>query len=108
MTDHHSFCRICIAGCGTIVTVEHNRVVAVAGDPDHPFSQGYLCPKGRALGDALHRDDRLDGGLIRREGTARSVGVDGLTYQSVTMTPPLESAVISGAKDKVSTAARHR
>ena len=32
-------------------------MVDVAGDADHPFSHGYLWPKGRALGEAHHRDD---------------------------------------------------
>ncbi len=46
--------------------------------------------------------------MIETVSLTRSVGVLGLTYQSVTMTPPLESAVISGAKESVSTAARQR
>jgi anaerobic selenocysteine-containing dehydrogenase len=51
-----------------LITIDDNEVVGVAGDADHPFSQGYLCPKGRALGEAHHRHDRLDGGFVRRDG----------------------------------------
>ena len=35
-------------------------------------------------------------------------GLFGLLYQSVTITPPFESTWAIGAKDKVSSAARHR
>ncbi|MCU1393468.1 MAG: putative dehydrogenase [Ilumatobacteraceae bacterium] len=52
-----SFCRICNAMCGIIVTVEGEQVVQVRGDPDHPLSHGYTCPKGRAL-PQLHHDPR--------------------------------------------------
>ncbi len=57
---HQSFCRICAAACGILVTTEGERVVQVRGDPDHPVSRGYTCPKGRALPRFHHRPDRLD------------------------------------------------
>lgn len=63
-----SFCRICIASCGTLVTIDGDTVVDVHGDPDHPLSQGYLCPKGRALGAMHHDPARLSGSFVRREG----------------------------------------
>jgi anaerobic selenocysteine-containing dehydrogenase len=44
-----SFCRICTAICGIVVDVVGDEVVRVRGDPDHPLSHGYTCPKGRAL-----------------------------------------------------------
>ena len=50
-----SFCRLCQAMCGIVVDVDGDRVVRVAGDPDHPVSEGYTCPKGRAL-PAVHHD----------------------------------------------------
>ncbi len=55
-----SYCRICAAACGIVVTLEGDRVVRVRGDPAHPVSHGYTCPKGRALPDFHHRADRLD------------------------------------------------
>jgi len=54
-----SFCRFCPAGCGVVVTVEGGRATAVKGDPDHPVSRGYTCPKGRKLADWHYRPDRL-------------------------------------------------
>ncbi|HEY3722813.1 MAG TPA: molybdopterin-dependent oxidoreductase [Acidimicrobiia bacterium] len=58
--DHLSYCRICAAACGIVVTVEGDRVVRVAGDADHPVSRGYTCTKGRGLPAWHHRTDRLD------------------------------------------------
>ncbi len=62
-----SFCRICNAMCGIVVTVgDDGRVEQVRGDPDHQLSRGYTCPKGRAL-PALHHDPRrLDRPLVGR------------------------------------------
>jgi anaerobic selenocysteine-containing dehydrogenase len=76
VTEHRSFCRICIAACGTNVRVEDDRVVSIRGDADHPLSRGYLCPKGRALGTSHHHPDRLDGVLVGRDGDRRAVGVE--------------------------------
>ena len=56
----HSFCRICTAMCGITVTVEGDRVLKVRGDDAHPLSQGYTCPKGRALPEWHHHAHRLD------------------------------------------------
>jgi anaerobic selenocysteine-containing dehydrogenase len=41
--------------CGIVVHVDGDRVVRVTGDPDHPVSEGYTCPKGRSL-PAVHHD----------------------------------------------------
>ena len=42
--EQTSFCRICNAMCGIIVTLEGERVLRVRGDAGHPISQGYTCP----------------------------------------------------------------
>ncbi len=55
--EQPSFCRICNAMCGILVTLEGDRVVRVRGDAEHPLSEGYTCPKGRAL-PAFHHDPR--------------------------------------------------
>ena len=62
---HRSFCRICAAACGILVATEGDRVVRVRGDAEHPISQGYTCPKGRALPEFHHRSDRLDHPVVR-------------------------------------------
>jgi anaerobic selenocysteine-containing dehydrogenase len=60
MSTVASYCRICAAACGILVTVEDGTVTKVRGDPDHPASRGYVCPKGRALPAWHHHPDRLD------------------------------------------------
>lgn len=60
MAESTTFCRFCVALCGVIVETDGDRVVGVRGDPDHPLSRGYTCPKGRALGAWHHHPRRLD------------------------------------------------
>ncbi|MCB0973961.1 MAG: molybdopterin-dependent oxidoreductase [Actinobacteria bacterium] len=48
-----SFCRICEAYCGTMVTVTDGRIAKISPDTQHPISQGYLCPKGKAIGKLI-------------------------------------------------------
>ncbi len=45
--------------------VAGDEVVRVRGDREHPFSQGYTCPKGRALPQMHHHADRLEHPLRR-------------------------------------------
>jgi formate dehydrogenase major subunit len=44
-----TICCYCSVGCGAVVAASGNMVVNLEGDPDHPISQGSLCPKGQAL-----------------------------------------------------------
>jgi anaerobic selenocysteine-containing dehydrogenase len=47
----------CPDTCATLVTVEDGRAVRIAGDPDHPFTNGFLCAKvNRYLERTYHRD----------------------------------------------------
>ena len=71
MRTVRSFCRVCTSVCGILVDVDGDDVIAVHGDRDHPFSQGYTCPKGRALPRIHHHHDRLEHPLIRVDGELR-------------------------------------
>jgi anaerobic selenocysteine-containing dehydrogenase len=92
--EQRSFCRICNAMCGIVVTLEGDRVVRVRGDAEHPLSRGYTCPKGRAL-PAFHHDPRrldrpsigghdvsweemVDDVASRVRGTLEAAGPDGI------------------------------
>ncbi len=59
-TEVRSFCRICAAACGIVVTVDGEQVVRIRGDADHPVSRGYTCAKGRGLAEWHHSAARLD------------------------------------------------
>src|SRR5260221_3580119 len=65
-----TFCRICAAACGMVVTVDGAQVLGVRGDPDHPASRGYTCPKGRALPAFHHAPNRLDRPRVRGRDAA--------------------------------------
>lgn len=68
-----SFCRICTAICGILVDVDDDtsEVLRVRGDPDHPFSHGYTCAKGRALPKIHHHPDRIERPMMRVDGELR-------------------------------------
>ena len=46
-------------GCGMFLTVKDGKVVKVEGDPDHPISQGRLCPRCLALDEVMYHPDRI-------------------------------------------------
>ena len=63
-----SFCRICTSVCGILVDVDGDRVTHVRGDRDHPRSQGYTCPKGRALPMMHHHPGRIERPMMKIDG----------------------------------------
>ena len=52
-------CHGCHSLCGVLVTVKDGRAVKIEGDPEHPFSQGMMCPKGFAYTQLVYHPDRL-------------------------------------------------
>ena len=61
-------CPLCEATCGLRLTLDDDdRVTRVQGDPDDPFSRGYLCPKGATLGQLAQDPDRLDAPMVRND-----------------------------------------
>ncbi|HET9625137.1 MAG TPA: molybdopterin-dependent oxidoreductase [Kofleriaceae bacterium] len=69
-------CHLCEATCGVAITVEGDRVTGVRGDPDDPFSRGYVCPKATALADLHHDPDRLQRPIARDGRGWRELGWD--------------------------------
>src|SRR3954465_6982615 len=50
----------CPDTCAMLATVESVRATRVAGDPDHPGTQGFLCAKvNRYIERTYHRDRLL-------------------------------------------------
>jgi anaerobic selenocysteine-containing dehydrogenase len=49
----------CPDTCAMLVTVEDGRAVRVAGDPDHPFTRGFLCAKVNRYVERTYQPDRL-------------------------------------------------
>jgi anaerobic selenocysteine-containing dehydrogenase len=49
----------CPDTCSTLVTVENGRATRIQGDPDHPFTQGFLCAKVNRYLERTYHPDRL-------------------------------------------------
>ena len=49
----------CPDTCAMLVTVENGRAVRVQGDPDHPFTNGFLCTKVNRYVERTYHADRL-------------------------------------------------
>ncbi|MBI2848746.1 MAG: molybdopterin-dependent oxidoreductase [Chloroflexi bacterium] len=54
-------CHECYAYCGVLVHVNEDtgRVEEITGNPEHPLSRGFICPKGAHFGEVLDHPDRL-------------------------------------------------
>jgi anaerobic selenocysteine-containing dehydrogenase len=62
-----------------LVTVESGRAVRVAGDPEHPFTNGFLCAKvNRYIERTYHRDRLLH--PLRRTGPKGSGQFERITW----------------------------
>jgi formate dehydrogenase major subunit len=55
-----TICCYCSVGCGAVVAVENGELVNIEGDPDHPISQGSLCPKGQAIAQIHQVDGKVN------------------------------------------------
>jgi anaerobic selenocysteine-containing dehydrogenase len=55
----------CPDACGLLVDVEGGRAARVRGDPDHPYSQGSLCPKVNNYERSVYAEGRLTTPLER-------------------------------------------
>ena len=49
----------CPDTCATLVTVESGRATRIQGDPDHPFTQGFLCAKVNRYLERTYHPERL-------------------------------------------------
>ena len=67
----------CPDTCAMLITVEGGRAVRVAGDPDHPFTRGFLCAKVNRYVERTYHRDRLTRPLRRvgAKGDGRFVPV---------------------------------
>ncbi|GGS62536.1 dehydrogenase [Planobispora rosea] len=66
MRTAHRTCPLCEAVCGLRLTLDDTgHVVSVKGDPDDPFSRGFICPKGASLGALDEDPDRLRAPMVR-------------------------------------------
>ena len=74
MREARSYCRICTAHCGMVLTIddEENRIVRIRADKENPNSRGHVCFKGLQAEEQHHGPSRLlrplkrvpDGGYV--------------------------------------------
>ncbi|MCM2358245.1 MAG: molybdopterin oxidoreductase family protein [Geobacteraceae bacterium] len=55
----------CPDTCGLLVEVEDGNAVRVSGDPEHPYTRGFLCPKMLHYEKTVHSPRRLTTPLLR-------------------------------------------
>src|SRR5262245_29059110 len=55
----------CPDTCAMVVTVEDDRAVALAGNPEHSYTRGFLCHKVAHYLDIVYHRDRLQHPLRR-------------------------------------------
>jgi thiosulfate reductase / polysulfide reductase chain A len=60
-----SMCEMCVWRCGLLAKVEDGRVVKLEGNPEHPHSNGNLCPRGQSGLMNTYDPDRVLTPLIR-------------------------------------------
>ena len=68
-----TFCEICFWKCGVLAHVKGGRVTKIEGNPDHPLSNGRLCPRGTGGTGLLYDPDRLRQPLMRRSKRGQDV-----------------------------------
>ncbi len=49
----------CPDACGMIASMEDNIITRLDGDPDHPFTSGFLCKKVRTYHERVQSEDRI-------------------------------------------------
>lgn len=50
----------CPDTCATLVEVQDGKAIGFRGDPDHPFTQGWLCAKVRPYLQRVYAPDRIE------------------------------------------------
>ncbi|MCL5291335.1 MAG: molybdopterin-dependent oxidoreductase [Actinobacteria bacterium] len=52
-------CGICNGACGLNVSIEDGTVVEVQGWKGYPYTEGFICPKGKAIPEIINAPDRI-------------------------------------------------
>jgi anaerobic selenocysteine-containing dehydrogenase len=55
----------CPDTCGLLAKVKDGRITKVKGDPDHPFTRGFICKKASYFPKHVHNKKRILTPLIR-------------------------------------------
>ncbi len=61
----YTLCEQCVWRCGLRAKVLNDKVYKLDGNPNHPHSNGMLCPRGQAGVATLYDPDRLQFPMVR-------------------------------------------
>lgn len=59
---------LCFQVCGINAHVRNGELIKVEPMPEHPFSRGVLCPRGRHLKDYVYSPERLRHPMKKKDG----------------------------------------
>jgi predicted molibdopterin-dependent oxidoreductase YjgC len=72
----YTTCSYCGCGCGILLEVMNEDIIASLPVKTHPVSQGSLCIKGWNIHEFIGSDQRLKSPLLRRNGELVPVSWD--------------------------------
>lgn len=67
--------RDCPDACSIVATVEEGRITRIAGDPEHPITQGFLCYRTNHFLDTQYSGERLTSPLLRSKHSGKLLPV---------------------------------
>jgi len=67
--------RDCPDACSIVATVEDGRITQLAGDPDHPITQGFLCYRTNHFLDTQYSRERITTPLLRSKHSGKLLPV---------------------------------
>ncbi|MFP3871068.1 MAG: molybdopterin-dependent oxidoreductase [Syntrophobacteria bacterium] len=59
----------CPDGCSLLVSVQTDGTIRIRGNPHHPVTAGFTCPKIRHFAHRLHSPDRITRPMLRKRGS---------------------------------------
>lgn len=83
-TLRYRACPLCEAICGLELRYVGDRLSAIRGDAQDPFSRGHICPKGNAILDLEHDPDRLRTPQLRVGTRWHRIGWDEALHRAAT------------------------
>ena len=89
--------RHCGDGCALLVTSGLDGRLVIRGNPDHPFTQGFICAKTARFGERLASPRRILTPLIREHGSFREASWDealGLIAAEITRLRPTPERIL--------------
>src|SRR5262245_56611190 len=94
----------CPDTCGMLVTVENGKAVNLRGDPDHPFTKGFLCQKVSRYLERVYHPERLlypqirtgakGAGQFRRASWGDAIELIVRTFREIASSPDGPQAIL--------------